>query len=503
MNKFVASVAVAATLATSTACDSFGQAMSAHKDVLARAAGHELSIDQASALFAGNARIPAQPDVVNAIANLWIDYTLLATAVSKDSTLNAVNLDPIIEPYIEQEVVWRLRDKVIKVDTALDDTRLRTMFEREGTGSTIKARHVLLRLPGDATPAQRDSVTKLAQSIRDRARAGGDFAALARQYSQEPGAAQSGGDLGYFGKGQMVAPFEAAAFAMKVGEVSDVVETPFGLHIIKVEDRKTGDFEAAKVGFREEAKNRLVQEAEQNYVKSLTDTMNIVVQPGSYEVVRELAKSTNPDVGGRAGKRKLVEYKGGDVTAAEYSRFLQRLQPQQRQMIVSQNDDNLKQLLEGLARNEILVTEAGRQKLEVPKTQTDSVRNEIKRQLRTAIAEAQLSNIKPAQGETMDQAIQKRVMALLEGNIRGDRPVIPLGPISYSLREQYGAQIFERAVTETVQKVEAARAQNPQPQGMPQPGMPQPGQMPPQPGQGQQQPAPQQPPAQQQPTTNQ
>ena len=493
MNKFVASVAVAVTLATSTACDSFGQAMSAHKDALARAAGHELSIDKAASLFALNARIPAQPDVVNAIANLWIDYTLLATAVAKDSTLNAVNLDPIIEPYIEQEVVWRLRDKVIKVDTALDDARLRAMFERDGTGATIKARHVLLRLPGDATPAQRDSVTKLAQSVRDRARAGGDFAALARQYSQEPGAAQSGGDLGYFGKGQMVAPFEAAAFALKTGEVSDVVETPFGLHVIKVEDRKTGDFEASKEQFRAEAKNRVVQEAEQNYVKSLTDTMAITVEPGSYEVVRELAKNTNADVGGRASKRKLVGYKGGDITAGEYARFLQRLQPQQRQMIVSQNDDNLKQLLEGLARNEILVVEAGRQKLEVPKQQIDSVRNEIKKQLRTAVAEAQLTNVTTQQGENMDQAIQRRVMSLLEGNIRGDRPVIPLGPISYSLREQYGAQIFERGVTETVTKVEATRAQNPQPGAPGAPGQPAPQ---PQPGQ-----APQQPPAQQPPAT--
>ena len=495
MNKFVASVAVAATLATSTACDSFGQAMSAHKDVLARAAGHELSIDKTASLFALNARIPAQADVVNAIANLWIDYTLLATAVAKDSTLNAVNLDPIIEPYIEQEVVWRLRDKVIKVDTALDDTRLRQMFERDGTGTTVKARHVLLRLPGDATPAQRDSVTKLAQQVRDRARGGADFAQLAREFSQEPGAQQSGGDLGYFGKGQMVAPFEAAAFAMKVGEVSDVVETPFGLHIIKVEDRKTGDFAAAKTQFREEAKNRLIQEAEQAYVKSLTDSMAITVQPGSYEVVRELAKNSAAEVGGRASKRKLVEYKGGDITAGEYARFLQRLQPQQRQMIVQQADDNLKQLLEGLARNEILVMEAGRQKLEVPKQQIDSVRNEIKKQLRTAISEAQLTNVTPQQGENMDQAIQRRVMALLEGNIKGDRPVIPLGPISYSLREQYGAQIFERAVAETVTKVEQTRPQQPA-------GMPQPGQMPPAPG-GQPQPQPQ--PAQPQPapTTNQ
>src|SRR5437868_2256390 len=149
MKKSVAFVALAATLATSTACDSFGQAMTSHQGVLARAAGHELSVDKAAGLFALNPRIPPQPDVVNAIANLWIDYTLLATAVAKDSTLNAVNLDPIIEPYIEQEIVWKLRDKVIKVDTALNDVQLKAMFDKEGTGVQVKARHILLRLPAD------------------------------------------------------------------------------------------------------------------------------------------------------------------------------------------------------------------------------------------------------------------------------------------------------------------------------------------------------------------
>src|SRR5512147_1335410 len=119
MKRTVAFVALAATLATSTACDSFGQAMTSHQDVVARAAGHELSVDKTASLFALNPRIPPQPDVVNAIANLWIDYTLLATAVSKDSTLSNIDLDPIIRPYMEQEIVWKLRDRVIKVDTAL------------------------------------------------------------------------------------------------------------------------------------------------------------------------------------------------------------------------------------------------------------------------------------------------------------------------------------------------------------------------------------------------
>jgi peptidyl-prolyl cis-trans isomerase C len=69
-------------------------------------------------------------------------------------------------------------------------------------------------------------------------KAGKDFAELAKHYSQDPGSAANGGDLGYFAQGQMVGPFEQAAFALKPGAVSDVVETPFGFHIIKVADHQ-------------------------------------------------------------------------------------------------------------------------------------------------------------------------------------------------------------------------------------------------------------------------
>lgn len=471
MKKTVAFVALGLTLAASTACDSFGQAMTSHQDVLARAAGHELSVDKAAGLFALNPRIPPQPDVVNAIANLWIDYTLLATAVAKDSTLNAVNLDPIIEPYIEQEVVWRLREKVIKVDTALTDPQLEAMLVAEGLGMQVKARHILLRLPADATPAQRDSVMKLAQDLKKRAAGGEDFAKLASQYSQEPGADKSGGDLGFFGKGQMVAPFENAVFAMTVGSISDPVETPFGIHVIKLEDRRTQNFAELKTQFREQMKSKMVADAEQGYVKQLTDTMDIEDQPGAYEAMKDLAKQSSLDLSGRAARRKLTEFKGGDVTLGEFARFLQRLQPQQRTMISTQSDENLKQLLGGLARNEILVGEARRLKLEVPQQQADSVRNEIRKQLRSAIQEAQLNSIKPQEGESMDQAIQRRVMALLESNIKGEHAVIPLGPVSYSLRDQYKAQVFEQGVQATVQKAQELRAT----QGQGQPGLVPPG----------------------------
>lgn len=101
----------------------------------------------------------------------------------------------------------------------------------------IAARHVLIQYMGSSrAPSSvvrtRDQAATLAQEVLRRARAGEDLARLAVEFSDEPGAGGRGGSLGRFGKGSMVPAFEEAAFKLKVGEVSDVVETPFGFHVI-------------------------------------------------------------------------------------------------------------------------------------------------------------------------------------------------------------------------------------------------------------------------------
>jgi parvulin-like peptidyl-prolyl isomerase len=79
----------------------------------------------------------------------------------------------------------------------------------------------------------KDQALSVAQEVHKRAKAGEDFARLAVEYSDEPGAGNRGGSLGRFGKGQMVGAFEEAAFRLRVGEISEIVETPFGFHVIQ------------------------------------------------------------------------------------------------------------------------------------------------------------------------------------------------------------------------------------------------------------------------------
>ena len=107
-----------------------------------------------------------------------------------------------------------------------------------------------------------------AKEVRERVTTGGeDFNAVAREVSTEPAAAESGGDLGFFGPGQMVAPFEAAAFALQDGEISQPVQTDFGWHIIKLIERRPGQMTSESAGqFRDTMLRTAQQEGKVEYL---------------------------------------------------------------------------------------------------------------------------------------------------------------------------------------------------------------------------------------------
>lgn len=132
--------------------------------------------------------------------------------------------------------------------------------EKKGNDVFVKARHILLNA---ATPEQEAASKKLAAELIARARKGEDFATLAKQYSTEPGASVSGGDLGWFGKGRMVKEFETAAMSGKPGQVIGPVKTQFGIHVIKVEGRDNRELKVATITIPLKASTRTRDEAYQ------------------------------------------------------------------------------------------------------------------------------------------------------------------------------------------------------------------------------------------------
>jgi peptidyl-prolyl cis-trans isomerase C len=107
-------------------------------------------------------------------------------------------------------------------------------------GESVRASHILIAVPKGADAAAKAQARAKAEGVLKDVKAGKDFAALAKEHSADPGSAVQGGDLGFFQQGQMVGPFNDAAFSLAPGAISDVVETDFGLHIIKVVEKKPG-----------------------------------------------------------------------------------------------------------------------------------------------------------------------------------------------------------------------------------------------------------------------
>ncbi|HVN87460.1 MAG TPA: SurA N-terminal domain-containing protein [Candidatus Binatia bacterium] len=127
----------------------------------------------------------------------------------------------------------------------IDDAAVQAYYddhrEQYDKPEEVQARHILFNLSPAATEAEKSKARQQASEVLAKAKAGEDFAALAKQYSQDEGTKAKGGDLGFFKRGQMTQTFEDAAFALQPGSISELVESPFGIHIIKVEGKHAAE----------------------------------------------------------------------------------------------------------------------------------------------------------------------------------------------------------------------------------------------------------------------
>lgn len=176
--------------------------------------------------------------------------------------------------------------------------------------------HILIAIT--VSPATKDSLMSYAGLILQKARSGEDFGLLAKNYSDD-GTASNDGDLGWFGRGDMVPEFEEAAFALEPGEISDIIETQFGFHIVKVTDKKEGKVKASHILFKFEPTEDDIQSK-----KAFADSLYQLLQQGSS--FEDLAAKYSDDANS-ADKGGDLDWYAADQLSTEFVDAVAELQP--------------------------------------------------------------------------------------------------------------------------------------------------------------------------------
>ncbi len=177
------------------------------------------------------------------------------TFQSSDFTSKVQVTDDMLKAYYEQHanefvIAEQLSAQYVLLDResvakqiAVSDADIQQYYEqnkqRFADPEERRASHILIGLPGNASDSDRNAAREKAQKVLDEVRSNpANFGALAKQHSQDPGSAERGGDLGFFGRGEMVPQFDEAVFSLDKGQISDLVQSDFGFHIIQVNEIK-------------------------------------------------------------------------------------------------------------------------------------------------------------------------------------------------------------------------------------------------------------------------
>jgi parvulin-like peptidyl-prolyl isomerase len=449
------SLAVLAFSATTiAACGGLKDALTAHVDVVAKAGSQELSVTRLSDLL-GNSKlgVPINKDVATLIArDLWVPYQLLALAAARgDSLTDPKAIEAAAAGMVENAKLSRFMQSVsatLPVDSGSEANYA------SAKGDLYSARHILLLVPQGATPAQKDSIRRKAEALRAQVTPA-NFAEMAKKNSQDNSAA-NGGDLGPFPRGAMVKPFSDAVAALKPGEISPVVETQFGYHIVQ---RNT--WEQAKGQYLAQAGGRSRQVAESLYIAQAQAEASVKLKADAATVAKAVAKDP---VAHRKDKTVLASYKGGDYTAARLALFMLANPQSARltQQIQSAPDSLVNQFVTNQTQRELLLKRADSAKSGLNAEELANLHRDFAQVVQQSWQAIGLdpkslsdSAKTPAERERLAAA---RVEAFLDRIMSGQQQPVPVpSPLQLVLMDKYDSQINAAGIDRAVERAAKLR----------------------------------------------
>jgi hypothetical protein len=465
---------------TLAACGKLGEAFSAHTDVVATAASQQLSSERLGDLL-GKAKmqIPINRDVALLLArDIWVPYQLLGAAAARgDSLTDSKAIDAAAASILDNARLSRFMESVaatFPVQTGSEQSYL------AGNGGLYSARHILFLVPQGAPPAFKDSVRKLATSLHAKL-TDANFAVMAAKYSGD-NTKDKGGDLGVFPIGVMVKPFGDALSKLKPGEISPVVETQFGLHII---ERNT--WEHAKTDYLAQAGGRSKQVAESTYIVKMQSVANIKLKSDAATTVKEVAKDP---ISNRNNTTVVATFNGGELTAGHLAMILLATPQSGRllQQIQAAPDSLVAQYATNMAQREVLLKKADSAKVVVKPEELV----ELHRDFGAAVTQAWAAlGIDPKSladsGKTAaerEKIAAARIERFLDRVMAGEVQPVPVpSPLQIVLMNKFDAKVNASVVEKAIERAnvlrvaaDSARTAGQPKSSVPLPGTPAPGQ---------------------------
>lgn len=466
----IPALVVVATLALS-ACDGLKSAFTAHVDVVARAEDQELTVERFAELL-GKSRVPLQKSIAENVAQLWVSYHLLAKAAARN--------DSLTDPKLIDEAMWspltqqRLQKFAAKLDSSMPPVDTTNMAQKYASSTDIfAARHILFMFPNQDT-AKADSVRRRAESVRAQVTER-NFQDMAKRHSQD-GSAANGGDLGLFPTGQMVAEFEQGVRNLKPGEISGLVRTQFGYHIIR---RST--FDEVKDPFTQAYTGQSKQNASRDYIEKAQEAAQITVRPNAAKAIKELAQ----DFDGHKNDRTVIATsRVGNFTVARTAQWLNGFPnlDQVRSQMQQAPDSLLEQFVKQLATQEVIIEKADSAKIVLDTVQVAEVRNAFKAIVMNSWAGL---NVMPSTfgdslkaGAPREAEAAKRINDYVQRLLNQEAQFVDVPHVVAGvLREKYDGKVnaaaIDRALTEA-QRVRAQADSARPPSAVPMPGTPRP-----------------------------
>jgi hypothetical protein len=421
-----------------------GKATLSDPNTVAKVGNATLSAEQLANFLSTAKGTQLNEESADFITNVWVDYTLFAQAAAKgDNLTDSALIAEAMWPQLTELKATIWHDTLLNRRLQVTDADIQAAYDK---GENRLFQHVLWRIAPGGTPEQKSAAKRQAGAGLGTLRGGANFAAFAAKESQDPGSARDGGYLPPGPAGRFVPAFDSAAWKLAPGEMTGLVETPFGYHIIR-----RPPFDEVKDRYQALLGQAEAFRLDSIYMDSLALQKKLTVKSNAAALMKEAI--ADPDKHAKSGK-VLATYTGGDVTVRQYLRWVRVLPPQITGQLKAAPDSALDRFAKILGTNMLLIKQADSAGITIPSDQWKVLVDAFAAQVDSLETDMGLAGIADSSSSTSERAAAAglKVDSYFQGIVSGATRMRPVpGSLAAALREKSDVALNDAGVKKALE----------------------------------------------------